>query len=167
MFFHLIFAATLVAVAAHLQRIAPSQRNRDCLVEIGLLYLLGGFWGIGGVLGSLPHILAPDWIADFVGWPAGNPFQVEVGFANLGMSLAGVLCFWLRGWFWLSGIVSKSVFLLGAAYVHIGDILATDNLNPGNAGAVLFYDIAIPLLAGALFAIYARRLSLPTPPLPT
>jgi hypothetical protein len=73
------------------------------------------------------------------------------------MSILGILCIWLRGWFWLAPIIARSVFSLGAGYVHIVDILAHDNLSPGNAGPVLFYDIAVPFLAVGLFIAYARH----------
>lgn len=62
-------------------------------------------------------------------WEPGSPFQVEL---------------------------RRSVFLLGAAYVHIMDIVEHENFAPGNAGAILFYDIAIPLLAIGLLVAHVR-----------
>ena len=56
-------------------------------------------WGFGGVLTSVPHIVVPDTIAGFIGWEPGSPFQVELGFASLGLSLVGIACIWLRVWF--------------------------------------------------------------------
>ena len=100
--------------------------------------------------------MVPDSIAASIGWEAGSPFQLELGFASLGTAILGILCLWLRGWFWLAPIVSRSVFLLGAAYVHLADILATGNLAPGNAGPILLYDIGVPLLAIGLFIAHVR-----------
>jgi hypothetical protein len=70
--------------------------------------------------------------------------------------LLGILCIWIRGWFWLAPVVANSVFLLGAAYVHITDIIEHQNLAAGNAGAVLFYDIAVPVTVCALFVAHVR-----------
>jgi len=156
MIFHLTFAATVLGAAFHLYREREGGLTRLRVVEVALLFLLSIQWGVAGVLTSLPHILTPDTIAEFVGWAPGSPFQVELGFASLGTSLVGILCIWLRGWFWLAPILSRSVFLLGAAYVHIVDIQAHSNLSPGNAGPVLFYDIVVPALAIGLFIFYAR-----------
>ncbi len=60
------------------------------------------------------------------------------------------------GGVWVAPVIAHSTFLLGAAYVHIQDILINDNLNPGNAGPILFYDIAIPMLACSL--LFAHHL---------
>ena len=126
------------------------------VVSVCLLNLLTIQWGLGGMLTALPHILMPDTIAGYIGWPAGSPFQVELGFAALGISMLGVLCFWFRGAFWIAPVVAQSTFLLGASYVHIQDALLHGNLNAGNAGPVLFYDIAIPLVAWFLLILHSR-----------
>lgn len=68
----------------------------------------------------------------------------------------GILAYWFRGKFWIAPVVAKTTFLFGAAYVHIQDILINENLSPGNAGPVLFYDIAIPVIACALLFAHYR-----------
>ena len=80
----------------------------------------------------------------------------SAGSPLLGTSLLGILCIWIRGWFWLAPVVARSVFLLGAAYVHIVDIVERENLAAGNAGAPLFYDIAIPVIACGLLVAHIR-----------
>ena len=161
MIFHLTFAATVLGCAFHLFRERDQGITPLRFVEVALLFLLAVQWGAAGILTSLPHILTPDTIAEYVGWAPGSPFQVELGFASLGTSLLGVLSIWLRGWFWLAPIVSRSTFLLGAAYVHIVDIQAHGNFSPGNAGPVLFYDIVVPLIAVSLFVAYVRLGGIP------
>ena len=157
MIFHLTFAVAVFGAAFHLWRERGQGLPASRVVEVCLLYILCVKWGFGGALISIPHIVTPDLIADSIGWAPGSPFQVELGFASLGTSILGILCIWFRGWFWLAPIVSRSVFLLGAAYVHLQDILAHGNLAPGNAGPVLFYDIVVPILAVGLFVAYSRQ----------
>ena len=157
MIFHIIFAASILGALIHLWSTRTAGLSSRRIVRVCLLYLLCVQWGFGAALMSIPHIVVPDQIAGFIGWEPGSPFQVELGFASLGTSLLGILCIWYRGWFWLAPIVARSVSLLGAAYVHVEDILAHDNLSPGNAGPVLFYDIAVPILALGLFVTYARQ----------
>ena len=157
MIFHVIFGITLLSIAIALLRTRSQGFAAERVVPLCLLHLLVIQWGLGGVFVALPHILIPDRIASFIGWAAGSPFQVELGFASLGISILGVLSYWHRGRFWLAPVIAQSTFLLGAAYVHIQDALLNDNLSPGNAGAVLFYDIAIPLLACSLLLAYYRQ----------
>lgn len=156
MIFHLILATTVVSILVALVVTRSQGFAAQRVAGICLLCLLTVQWGLGGVLTALPHILIPDTIAGYIGWAAGSPFQVELGFASLGISLLGILCFWFRGSFWIAPVVAQSIFLWGAAYVHINDALLHGNLSAGNAGPVLFYDIAIPLVAWILLIFYLR-----------
>lgn len=157
MIFHVIFTTTVLAVLVHLWRIRSAGLTLARVVRVSLLHLLSIQWGFGAAWIALPHIVFPDQVAGFIGWAPGSPFQVELGFATLGMSCLGILSIWLRGWFWLAPVVSWSVFSLGATYVHVEDILAHGNLSPGNAGAILFYDAFVPLLAIALLVVHFRN----------
>lgn len=156
MIFVVIFMATMVAALIHLLAIPSPTRTRARVVEIFLLYFLSIQFGFGGVLLALPHIVVPDAIAEYIGWPPGNPFQVELGFASLGLALLGVLSIWFRGWFWLAPAVGYGVFLLGAAYVHLREIAVSGNLSPGNAGAPLFFDIVVPIMVWGLLVAHIR-----------
>ena len=156
MIFHLILGITLVSILVHLARSRTMGFSPDRVVRICLLHLLTIQWGLGGVWLAIPHIVVPDTIAGYIGWDPGSPFQVELGFASLGISLLGILAFWFRGKFWIAPVVAQSTFLLGAATVHIQDVLINDNLNPGNAGPILFYDIAIPMIACCLLFAHYR-----------
>ncbi len=156
MIFHVIFAATLVGILVHLWVSRSTGQSASRVVEVSLLYLLSVQWGFGAAITAIPHIVVPDQVAGFIGWEPGSPFQVELGFGSLGTSLVGILCIWFRGWFWLAPVVAGSVFGLGAAYVHIIDIIQRENLAAGNAGAVLFYDIAIPVIACGLLVAHVR-----------
>lgn len=115
------------------------------IIESLLVSLLVVTVGLQGIWGFLGHYFKSDEIARFIGFPPGNPFQKEVAFANLAFGVLGILSFWFRGGFWIATVISISVFLLGAALVHINEIRETQNLNPGNAGMILLTDIVIPL----------------------
>jgi hypothetical protein len=155
--FHFYFAVTVLGAIANLWLTRHRGLSSRRVVRISLLYLLCVQWGFGAALNAISHIVFPDQIAGYIGWEPGSPFQLELGFASLGISILGILSLWLRGWFWLAPVVSWSVFSLGAAYVHILDILTHENMSPGNAGPVLFYDIVVPVIAVGLFAAYARQ----------
>ena len=101
------------------------------------------------------HVLFGEMAARFIGW-ADSPFQREVGFANLGFAVVGFLAF--RGSFDMrvAAVVGIGCFLLGAAGVHILEILRTGNLAPGNAGVILYTDILLPLIGFALLCLQHR-----------
>jgi hypothetical protein len=121
-----------------------------------LVWLLGVKIGLGGIWAFLGHYFKSDEVAEYIGWPAGNPFQKEVAFTNLALGTCGVLSFVMQGTayrdgLWLATIVFATVFLVGAFTVHVADIKEKGNTNPGNAGPVFFADILVPLTLWVLF----------------
>jgi hypothetical protein len=95
-----------------------------------------------------------DMVAKTIGWSAGNPFQFEVGIANLSYGILGVLCWKLKDNFWITTIIGISTFYLGAAYIHIVNIIQVGNMAPGNAGFALYNDIALPIVLIILLMLY-------------
>ena len=156
MIFIFILCATLASAGVHLVRTPSAERTRERVVEVLLLYLLCIQWGFGAILTAVPHIITPDTVAEYIGWAPGSPFQVELGFASLGLGVLGVLCIWLRGTFWLAPAIGRSIFLYGAAYVHLRDITAHGNLSPGNAGVPLVFDLLIPTIVLGLLIAHVR-----------
>ena len=100
--------------------------------------------GLTGIVGAYGHIFRGDWVARRIGWPTGSMFQVELGCCCLGMGLLGIMCFWYREEFWLATIVFSTVFLVGAALVHVKEMIQKANFNPGNAVTTI-PDFLIPL----------------------
>jgi hypothetical protein len=76
--------------------------------------------------------------------------------ANLAIGTLGILSYWIRGNFWTAAVIATSIWLLGAAAIHMGEMVGESNYNPGNAGVVFYMDIIGPLLLIALL-IYSRR----------
>ena len=116
------------------------------LIDTFLLYFLAVRVGLGGLWSFSGHFFFSEQVAEYIGWPAGNPFQKEIAFTNLAFGTLGVLCIWWRGNFWIATVIGVSIFLLGAAFVHIQDIRKSQNFNPGNAGSVLVSDTLNPLI---------------------
>jgi hypothetical protein len=81
-------------------------------------------------------------------------FQSEVAVANLTIGTLGILCYWIRGNFWTATVIAFSVQWLGAAVVHIRDIVVAANYTPNNAGTTLYMDILMPVILIALLAYY-------------
>ena len=106
---HYIFFAALTLVVAVGQIISA----RTPLVETLLLYFLVINTGLASLFTFMGHGFRSEKVAKYIGWPTGSPFQWEVAVSNLSYGVLGVLCFWLRGDFWLATIIAVSVFFVG------------------------------------------------------
>jgi hypothetical protein len=121
----------LLLAAAHI-RLDRGARTKERRLEVFLLYLMGISAGANGINGFAGHFFASDLVAEAIGWPAGNPFQLEVGFANLAIGILGVIAIHRRDGLREATVIAATVFSVGATIVHVMDILATGNLAPGN-----------------------------------
>ena len=162
----LIFVILALLVAAlHIYR-DRQELTREGIAKILLLCLLVIGVGLGGIMAFIGHTVFASSTAASIGWPAGNPFQTEVAVANLAVGVLGVLCYWLRDNFWVATVIANSVFQLGAAVVHINQIVVAHNYQPDNAGIVLYTDILVPLILIALLItqLYTSRYERRSPP---
>lgn len=105
--------------------------------------------GISNLINFVFHVFFGDMAAEFIGW-ANSPFQAEVGFASLGVGIAGVLAYKASLPFRAAAIIPPVCFSLGAAGGHIYQMIAAGNFSPGNVGLVLPADIIIPVV-GLIF----------------
>ena len=153
--FIFLFALSFVVAGVHIY-LYKEPRTGGRVAEILLLWLLVINTGFGGLYAFSGHVFAADEVAASIGWPAGNPFQTEVGVANLAIGTLGILSYWIRGNFWIAAVIATSIWLLGAAAIHVREMVGEGNYNPGNAGVVFYMDIIGPLLLIALL-IYSRR----------
>jgi 4-amino-4-deoxy-L-arabinose transferase-like glycosyltransferase len=121
----------VVAASIHIA-LDKSCRSRERNLEIFLLYLFGVGVAGGGIGGFFGHFFISDVVAQSIGWPKGNPFQLEVGFANLALGILGIVAMGRRDGFREATVIAVTVFGVGATIVHIMDIVQTGNLAPGN-----------------------------------
>ncbi|MCE7743458.1 MAG: hypothetical protein GOP50_13485 [Candidatus Heimdallarchaeota archaeon] len=125
------------------------------ILEIFLLQLIYvgiAFFSLRGFIG---HTILADIVAEDIGWLVGSPFQYELAVYHLGLGVMGLISIWRRDSLWIGMIYAKSIFLLGAAGVHIWDIIANGNFSRGNFGTVLFVnDLIIPITAIVLLHIH-------------
>lgn len=154
-----IYIMLLIPAAAliHLWR-AKGPWTRQRVLEHFLLYFLVLGYGFGGIWGFVGHFFMADSIAQDIGWATGSPFQMELAFYHLGLGFVGILAWWYRGELWTALIVSKSIFLYGAAYTHIRDIVLFGNYAPSNAGFEILYlsDLILPTLIIGLYVVHRR-----------
>jgi 4-amino-4-deoxy-L-arabinose transferase-like glycosyltransferase len=109
-----------------------SSRPRERRLEIFLLYLFGVGVAGSGIGGFFGHVFISDPVAESIGWPTGNPFQLEVGFANLAVGILGIIAMVRRDGFREATVIAATVLGVGATVVHVMDVIETGNLAPGN-----------------------------------
>lgn len=131
-------------------------RTRHRVIRVFLLSFLVISVGIASLIGFIGHVFFADRVAIDIGWATGSPFQQEVGFANLAIGILGITCIWFRGNYWVATVIAATIFLWGAAYVHIMDLIVHSNYTPGNAGGALYDDILVPLITIALLVASLR-----------
>ena len=64
-----------------------------------------------------------------------------------------------------TAVVGPACFLLGAADIHVHQMIVAHNFAPGNAGVIFYTDIGIPLMGFIVFGLQRRfvpALSAPT-----
>lgn len=112
--------------------------------------------GLQGLWAFYGHVFLPDQAAADIGWKP-SPFQYEVGVANLGLAVIGFVGAFAGRGFQLAATLMSTCFLWGAAVGHIRQMILAHNFEPGNAGAIFYTDIGIPLALLILIGIRHRK----------
>ena len=157
LYFVLVFQILVMAAGVGIHLIVnPDDRTGTGAFKAFVPWFIAAVVGLGGVWAFMGHAFMADEIAEMIGWPTGNPFQFEVAVTNLSYGILGLLCLHYHGKFWWATVIGYTVFLWGAAYGHINEIVVNNNHEPGNAGFVLYADIITPLLLIALLIAYGK-----------
>ena len=127
----------------------PKPLRIDVVAEALFAYYLLFTIGINNLVNFVAHVFFGDFSAEFIGWPQ-SPFQAEVGFASLGVGIAGVIAFRASLPFRVATLIPASAFSLGAAGGHIYQMIVAKNFSPGNVGVILPSGILIPVVGFVL-----------------
>jgi hypothetical protein len=125
--------------------VVQSQMSHSSILDALLFYGIEIQIGFVGLTSFFLHFFRSEKLAKSIGWPSGNPFQTEVAFANLAYGVPGILSIWIHGLFWTATVISFSVFMFGAASVHVRDLIRNRNYALGNSYPILFINIVIPI----------------------
>jgi len=148
-------AVTIISISVHLYNTRNKDR-KESVIEIITLYVIGlsGWFGI--MSGLFGHIIYADQVATGIGWPLNSGFQMELGFASIGIGLVGFLGFWNRA-YWLPFIIMRLIFGWGAGFTHILHMIQHGNFSPSNTGIVVYWDFIWPITMIVLYLLYARE----------
>jgi hypothetical protein len=155
----------LIGAGIHLWR-HPDERRPEQVLGVLLGWWIVVTIGVSGIVGGLFHLLDGSGVANEIGFTRGDGgFQTEVGFGDLALGVAAVLCIWFRDRYWLAVLVVAAISLWGDAYGHIHQAVLHDNHDVDNTGPILYTDIAFPLVAILLYAARERVSSVHRGPL--
>ena len=146
---------TIISIAVHLFNTRNKERKETTL-EIIAIYtfgLSGWFTIMSGLFGQ---ILYADEVAAGIGWPLNSGFQMELGFASIGIGIVGFLGFWNRT-YWLSFIIMKFIFGWGAGYTYILHMVQHNNFSPSNTGIIVYWDFLFPVFMVVLYLLHQRE----------
>ena len=152
---YLQIGVTIISIAVHLLA-TRNKTRRESTTEIIAIYTVGlaGWFSI--MSGLFGHIIYADEVAAGIGWPLNSGFQMELGFAAIGIGLIGFIGFWART-FWLPFIIAKTTFMWGAGLTHILHMIQHDNFSPSNTGIVVYWDFILPIILIVLYVLYQRE----------
>jgi hypothetical protein len=123
---------------------APGANGATPFDENALRWVLflGMGWSILG--GAVSHTVFAKGTAEAIGWQS-NGFQYEVGFASLGIGLAGIVASNSDdSSAWIVAALAGGIFLFLAGVNHIRDIVREKNYAPGNT-VILLSDFGVPI----------------------
>jgi 4-amino-4-deoxy-L-arabinose transferase-like glycosyltransferase len=147
-----IYSILPLLIAAGPVGLDKTAQGRERRLEIFLLYLLGIGVAGSGIGGFFGHFFLSESVANSIGWPTGNPFQLEVAFANLALGILGIVAMGRRDGFREATVIAVTIFGVGATIVHAIDIIETGNLAPGNTIQNISNLLKPALLIGLLAA---------------
>ena len=155
-FLFIMFILSLICIFFKLRKIKKGTKTKDKL-DIVIRWFMLLCFGIEGVYAFVFHVFFPN-TSSFIGW-MNSPFQFEVGMANLAVCIPAIYAFFRKHDynFWLPTIITNSIFLLGAAYGHIMQIIKNNNWAPDNAGTMLWTEIFIAILIPCLLCKYKNK----------
>jgi hypothetical protein len=151
-----VFTFLPVLMAGGLVAFDKRTRGRERTIEIFLIYLFSIGVAGAGISNFIAHVFISDIVAESIGWPAGSPFQLEVGFANLAIGVLGLVAASRRDGFREATVIAATAFSVGATVVHAIDIVQTGNLAPGNTVQNISNLLRPAFLIG--FLVASRRL---------
>ncbi len=108
------------------------------LALAAVVYLIG--WSALGA--GISHLFFGKAISRSIGF-ARSPYELEVGFANLGFGVAALMAGSFQKEYWLAIIVANSIFVAGCGAGHIKQIIMARNFAINNT-AILFLNFVVP-----------------------
>lgn len=154
----LLFPAIAAIIA--IIHIRVKHHSGTSALEIILIWQIAVGLGLGYLYAGMGHLFVADKVAESIGWPAGSPFQREVGMWDAAMGIVAVLCLKFRDTgFWTATVLGIGMFSVAAGLGHVYEVVVNGNYAANNAGPVMYMDILYPVFLIALLWLLHRKRS--------
>ncbi len=149
----------LGAIIAGIIHVKVKDLHGSKAIEVFLMWQIVIGIGIRYAFAAMGHLFAADRVAASIGWPAGSPFQREVGMWDASMGIIALLCLKIRDTgFWAATILGVGIFSVAAGLGHVYEMVAHADFSPDNAGPVMWLDLLYPLfLIGLLWLLFLKK----------
>ncbi len=141
----IFFVVGVIVASVHVRR----ARSRGVPIASADIYwreIIFYAVGLSFVWYGFSHAFFQAMSTRYIGWQP-SPFEFELGFAEIGIGVVALLSRARSYDMRLAVTITFGIFSLGAAAQHIYFIACCGNLNPGNAGVILWFsDIILPLI---------------------
>jgi len=154
-FFFPLVAAVIAGIHIRMKNYHGSQA-----IGIFLMWQIAIGLGLGYLYAGMGHLFVADKVAESIGWPAGSPFQREVGMWDAAMGIVALLCLKFRNTgFWTATILGIGIFSIAAGLGHVYEMVVHGDYSPNNAGPVMYIDLFYPLFLIVLLWLQHRKRS--------
>ena len=153
-----LLLALAVTAAGFVHGFVRSRSDRRRQVELALVWLVAGYFGVVMVAVALFMLFAPERAAAMLDAEPGNPFQQFAGVMYLSMAILATLTAFFRGGFLLAAVVTWSVYFLLATLAHLGQYHHGGDLG-AHASLVIIAEHALPALLAIALGLWLHRLS--------
>lgn len=150
-----VLALSVIISIIRIMRL-KEKKNKLRIIEILFINFTVICFGGLGIWGFIGHVFVADILATNIGWPTGNPFQTEIGITNLAVGITAILAIFIRENYWIASTVVNSIFLLGAATLHLQEMIEKNNYNIGNT-FILISDIGVSVIVIILLVYWLKE----------
>jgi len=152
----ILFIVALIAAILHISA-RKKVRTTVRVVEIFLGYLIPLNIGVMSFIAFVAQAFYGRQFADMMGWEPNSAFQFEIAVVHLAFALVGFLSIWQRKGFWLSTVLTNSIFFLGCGWAHLSQLM--HGMKATWHGFIFLYvnDIVVPIVLLILTFVYTAK----------
>ena len=153
-----LLLALAFAAAGFLHGTLAHRTDRSKRVELSLVWLVAGYFGVVMIAVALGMLFAPERAAAFLDAEPGNPFQEFAGILYLSMALMAGLAAFVRGAYLVAPVFTWSFYFLAATLVHLVQYRDAGHLS-AHSGIAIVAEHALPALLAIALGWWLWRLS--------